>query len=149
VVVFLLGEQRYGLKLGTVERIVRAVEVAPLPRGPGIVRGVVNVEGHIIPVLNVRERFGLPHKEITSSDQFLIARTARRSVILVIDQADGIVEYSPNEVVEAAEIAPGLEHVQGVIKLENGLVLIHDLAKFLLLDEEKTLEEALSQGVAP
>jgi purine-binding chemotaxis protein CheW len=148
VVVFRLGEQRYGLRLGTVERIVRAVEVAPLPKGPDIVTGVVNVEGRVVPVLNVRERFGLPHKEITSSDQFLIARTARRPVILVVDEALGIVECSPSDVVEAGEIVPGLEQVQGVIKLENGLVLIHDLEKFLSLDEEKVLEDALSQEAA-
>jgi purine-binding chemotaxis protein CheW len=135
--------------LGTVERIVRAVEVAPLPKGPEIVKGVVNVEGRVVPVLDVRERFGLPHKEITSSDQFLIARTARRSVILVVDEALGIVECSPSDVVEAGDIVPGLEQVQGVIKLENGLVLIHDLEKFLSLDEEKILEEALGQEMAP
>jgi purine-binding chemotaxis protein CheW len=112
------------------------------------VTGVVNVEGRVVPVLNVRERFGLPHKEITSSDQFLIARTARRPVILVVDEALGIVECSPSDVVEAGEIVPGLEQVQGVIKLENGLVLIHDLEKFLSLDEEKVLEDALSQEAA-
>ncbi len=68
---------------------MRAVEVMPLPKAPPIVIGVINVEGRILPVLNARGRVGLPHKEITSSDQFLIARTARRHVVLVIDEVEG------------------------------------------------------------
>jgi purine-binding chemotaxis protein CheW len=73
LVVFRLDNQRYALPLPTVERIVRAVEVTALPKAPSIVLGIVDVAGRVCPVLNVRQRFGLPDKEIRSADQFLIA----------------------------------------------------------------------------
>jgi purine-binding chemotaxis protein CheW len=148
MVVFRLDEQRYALMLNAVERIVRAVEVMPLPKAPTIVLGVINIEGRVLPVLNVRGRFGLPDKEITPSSQFLIARTEQRPVVLVIDEAEGIVERSSAEITGPSRIVPGLEQIRGVIKLDDGLALIYDLEKFLSLDETCVLEEAMSKEAA-
>jgi purine-binding chemotaxis protein CheW len=134
--------------LRAVERIVAAVEVTPLPAAPEIVLGVIDVEGRVLPVLNLRRRFGLPDKDILPADQFLIAQTAQRAVVLVIDEAQGVIERSASEIVGPARIIPGLEQLQGVTKLEDGLALIHDLEKFLSLDEERSLQEAMRQEVA-
>lgn len=144
LVVFRLEEQRYALELPVVERVVRAVEVMPLPKAPDIVIGVIDVEGSVLPVLNVRQRFGLPGKVPSSDDQFLIARTPRRTVVLVIDEAVGVVERLDAEIVPRSGITPGLEHVRGVIRLDDGLALIHDLESFLSLEEEAALDDALS-----
>jgi purine-binding chemotaxis protein CheW len=99
-------------------------------------------------VLNVRGRFGLPDKEITSTNQFLIARTEQRPVVLVIDEAEGMVERSSAEIIGPSRIVPGLEQIRGVIKLDDGLALIYDLEKFLSLDETSVLEEAMSKEAA-
>ena len=80
IVVLTLDEQRYALRLSAVERIVRAVEVTALPQAPEGVLGVVNVEGRVIPVVNIRQRFNLPEQEINLDDQLIIARTSRRDV---------------------------------------------------------------------
>ncbi|HEX4120755.1 MAG TPA: chemotaxis protein CheW [Verrucomicrobiae bacterium] len=148
MVVFRLDEQRYALVLAAVERIVRAVEVIPLPKAPAIVLGVINVEGRILPVFNVRRRFGLPDKGITPTNQFLIARTERRPVVLVIDEAEGMIERSSADIVGPSGIVPGLEQIRGVIKLDDGLALIYDLEKFLSSDEASVLEEAMSKETA-
>ena len=91
-VVFCLDGQRYALPLAAVRRIVRAVEVTPLPGAPAIVLGAIDVEGSVLPVLDIRRRFLLPEREIGPADQFLIASTARRAVALVIDEAHGVIE---------------------------------------------------------
>jgi purine-binding chemotaxis protein CheW len=148
LLVFRLDGQRYALALASVERIVRAVEVTPLPNAPAIVLGVVDVAGCVLPVLNLRRRFGLPEREIVPADQLLIARMAGRSVAVVIDEAQSVIEHPASEIVGAAEIVPGLEHVQGVVKLHDGLVLIHDLEKCLSLEEAHALDQALSQEPA-
>jgi purine-binding chemotaxis protein CheW len=148
LIIFRLDAQRYAVPLIVVERIVRAVEVTPLPRAPAIVLGVIDVEGRVLPVLNIRRRFGLPDKDITPEDQFLIAQTAQRAVVLVIDESLGVIEHPSTEIVAPGWIVPGLEQIQGVIKLEDGLALIHDLEKFLSLDEARSLDEAMRQEVA-
>ena len=63
LVAFALNEQRYALRLAIVERIVRMVEITPLPNAPDIVLGVVNLQGRIIPIFNIRRRFGLEERE--------------------------------------------------------------------------------------
>ena len=148
LVIFRLDDERYALPLAIVERIVRAAEVTPLPKAPTIVLGVIDLEGRVLPVLNIRRRFQLPEREISPADQFLIAATESNTVVLVVDEAQGVIERSPTEIVEAAQIAPGLEQIQGVTKLDDGLALIHDLEKFLSLDEARSLDEAMSQEVA-
>ena len=147
LVVFRLDEQRYALSLAAVERIVRAVEVTLLPNAPPIVLGAIDVEGHVLPVLDVRRRFGLRRREISPADQFLVARTAPRTVVLVVDEAQGVIERLQDEIIGSSQIAPGLEQFQGVVRLDDGLVLIHDLDKFLSLDEARALDEAINQEV--
>ena len=93
LVVFRLDEQRYALPLAVVERIVRAVEMTPLPNAPAIVLGVIDVAGRgSCPCSTFGDRFGLPEREIRPADQFLIAQTAQRTVVLVIDEAQGVIE---------------------------------------------------------
>lgn len=146
VVVFTLGDQRYALPLSTVERVVRVVEVTPLPQAPDIVLGVVNVQGRVIPVVNPRPRFRLPERGIALTDQLVIAHTTRRPVALVVDAVTGVLEYSGREAVGARDIVPGVEYVEGVVKLADGLVLIHDLDRFLSLDEVRALDRAIESA---
>ena len=142
-VVFILDEQRYALYLSAIERVVSMVEVTPLPKAPEIVLGVINVQGRVLPVVNIRKRFRLPERDIDLSDRMIIARTARRPVALVVDAVSGVVERSEHDVRVAEQILPGMEYIEGVLVLEDGLILIHDLETFLSLDEEKALDEAI------
>lgn len=143
LVVFALDEARYALRLATVERVVRAVEVTPLPKAPEIVLGMINAQGRIVPVFNVRKRFSLPEREVGLSDQFIIARTARRTVALVVDAVHEVVPCPATQVVASERILPGLEHVAGVLKLPDGMIFVHDLDRFLSVDEEQALEAAM------
>ena len=139
-----LEEQRYALPLSQVERVLRALEITPLPRAPEIIMGVINVRGKVIPVVNVRRRFQLPEREISLSDQIIISRTSRRQVALVVDEVCGVIEVLEHTVLDAEKILPHMEYVKGVVKLKDGMILIHDLDRFLSLEEESNLTEALA-----
>jgi len=146
LVVFTLDDRRYGLPLSAVERAVRMVDVTPLPQAPQIVLGVVNVQGRVVPVVNLRRRFRLPERDFALADQLLIARTARRPVALAADAVTGVLEYTAQEAAGARDIVPGIEYVEGVVKLPDGLVLIHDLDRFLSLEEEAALGRAIEDA---
>lgn len=142
--VFTLDGQRYALHLSAIDRVVRMVRITPLPSAPDVLLGIVNIEGRVIPVINVRQRFNLPKREISLSDKLIFARTDRRSIALVADTVTDVIECSDRSLVSAEHILHGLGQVEGVIKFENGLILIHNLDKFLSLEEEKSLELALT-----
>ncbi len=144
LVVFTLDEQQYALHLSVVHRVVRMVEITPLPKAPEIIHGVIDMQGHIIPVVNIRKRFRLPEREVRMNDQLIIAYTSKRTVAIAADAVESVVEHTG--IVPAEEVVPGLEYVEGVTRLEGGIVLIHDLDRFLSLDEEKLLDDAMKES---
>jgi purine-binding chemotaxis protein CheW len=143
LVLFTLDEQRYALDLAAVERAVRVVDVTPLPAAPSSVLGVINVRGEVVPVYNLRRRFRLAERDTDLSDQLMIANTSQRSVGLLVDAVNGVLEVSEEVIASAEKILPEIECVRGVVKLPDGLVLIHDLDRFLSPEEERILDEAL------
>lgn len=144
--VFLLDAQRYALSLDRVDRVVRAVAVSPLPHAPDIVMGLINVQGRPIPVINVRRRFRLPERRIALTDRIVIAHTDQRPVGLVVDAVADVTAYPAHSMIEAGDILPGLEYVEGVVKLPDGLAYIHDLDRFLSLEEETALAQAMESA---
>jgi purine-binding chemotaxis protein CheW len=145
-IVFILDTQRYALHLTVVDRVVRMVHVTPLPHAPDVVLGVVNLEGQVIPVMNIRQRFNLPARDIALTDRLIFAHTARRPVALVADTVTEVAEWSPESLIPAEEILPEAKYLEGVIKFRDGLILIHDLDKFLSLEEEHSLDLALDSA---
>ena len=145
LLVFSLDSYRYALFLPAVERVVPVVETTPLPRAPEIVGGLIDYQGTVLPVLNIRERFRLPGRERELSDQLILAHTARRLVALEVDSVHGVIDYHEDDVAAAENIVPATQYVESVLRLADGLVLIHDLDGFLSLGEEEVLDAALEQ----
>jgi purine-binding chemotaxis protein CheW len=144
LVIFTLDKQRYALPLHAAQRVVRMVAITPLPNAPDIILGVVNFHGQVIPVINVRSRFRLPERVIALTDQLVFARTARRPVALVVDTVLDVIANAEQKLIAPETILPKIAYVEGVVKLSDGLILIHDLDAFLSLEEESTLDRALN-----
>ena len=98
-----------------------------------------------MPVVNVRKRFRLPEGEGSLSDQLIIANTQARAMALVVDHVIDVIPTSSLAVVDGNDVLPGLDYVEGVVKLSDGMVLIHDLEKFLSFPEAKALENSMRQ----
>lgn len=142
-VVFILDSQRYALHLSVVDKVAHMVHITPLSQAPDIVLGIINLRGRIIPVISLRRRFRLPERKIALTDQLIVAHTARRPVALVADAVMGVVECSEQNLIAAQNILPAVEYLEGVVKLKDGLILVHDLDTFLSLEEENSLDRAL------
>lgn len=145
LVVFELDGDRYALDAAVVDRATRAARPTALPGAPPVVLGIVDVHGDVVPVLDVRQRFGKPRRPIAADDVLVLARTERRPVALLVDAVDGV-ESVPRAAIEVArEVLPGTDLVAGVATLGDGLVLVHDLERFLSLDEQAELDRALNE----
>ena len=103
------------------------------------------MHGNVIPLVNVRKRFRLPERNIGLSDHLIVAHTARRTVALIADSVEGVIEHPEENIAAPDTILPQMEYIEGVAKLADGMVLIHDLDRFLSLDEEKALDDALKE----
>ncbi len=148
LVVFRLDNQKYAVSLEAVERVIAAVEVTPLPEAPEILAGIINLRGRIVPVVDLRRRLGLSGREIALSDAFLVVRSTTRTMALIVDGVECVTEMAPRDLIVPEAIFPGIGVVEGVMCLDDGLIVILDLEKFLAIPNEKSLEQALQSQAA-
>jgi purine-binding chemotaxis protein CheW len=146
LVVFTLDAQRYAISLAAVERVFPTVEITPIPKAPEIVPGVVDIEGRIVPVVDFRRRFRLPGREPEIYDHMIVASTGKRTVAFVVDGATGVLEIAGSGITALTDLLPGTEYVEGILRLPDGLILIHDLETFLSLEEETLLDRAMNES---
>ena len=153
-VVFSLLNQRYGVPLTTTERVVRMVEIAPLPGAPEFVRGVINVQGAIVPVINLRRRFGLPDRAPGPGDQLLITCQGRRKFALHADRVSDVSVCTERMHTDAEAVYPDLPFLAGISRCPDGLILLLDMEALLsssdtrLLDRLMTTEPAQNEITA-
>jgi purine-binding chemotaxis protein CheW len=143
---FEMSNERFALPVCYVIEIVRAVAIRSLPVAPAITLGIIDVRGEIIPMLDVRIRFGSPHKPVELSDQFIIAHAGSRRVGLHVDLVLGLETLTVLAVEDAKNLPSSLAQVAGVAATEEGLVLIHDLRSFLSQAEAQSLDAALESA---
>ncbi|MEI6309187.1 MAG: chemotaxis protein CheW [bacterium] len=143
LLVFGIGDRRCALSLAEVERVVRAAEVTPLPHLPETILGMIDIQGEILPVIDLRVALGLPVQPLSPGDQFIIARTPMRRLTLVIDQALEVHHCFPENITASAPLFPGSDPIQAIVRDEEGLIQVLDLVKLLSQTEEKALTEAL------
>jgi purine-binding chemotaxis protein CheW len=144
ILAFDVERRQLALPLSDVQEIARAVAVTGLPDAPAFVAGVIDVRGTLVPVLDLRWRFGLPRRPVEPADHLVLARTGGRVVALHVDGVDGVVTLDANDVEDPRSLAPGAELFAGAAKLPRGLVLIHDLRAFLSEAESEALGGALA-----
>lgn len=140
ILIFTLDDLAFALPLTIVKKVIHAIEIRHLPNSPDIISGIINLRGKIIPVADIRKRLGLNPHEISPDDNLIIAETGRREVAVLVDTVTGISDLSPYQITDTSEILPFTDHIKGVAKTDNGIVLIYDLNGFLSIDEERELE---------
>ncbi len=146
LVLLTVDEQTYALHLEAVDRVLRMVEITPLPGAPEVVEGVINLQGEVVPVASIRRRLGLACRTVAVSDSLVVARARSRRLAIIAESVLGVVERPADDVVSASDLAQGIQHIEGVLKTSDGLVLIQDLDRFFSPEEEQSLDLALERG---
>lgn len=141
---FTLEGGRYALPLEHVREVVRAALPARLPKAPEIVEGVLDLHGELVPLLDLRGRFGLVTLPLDPSQHLVVASIAGRALAFAVDAALDLVRVAGEAVTAAAAIAGDIEHVAGIARLPDGLVVIYDLRAFLSADEVLGIDRALA-----
>ncbi len=144
LVQFELDGHRLAVPASAVVEIVRAATPSPLPGAPEVVLGLLNLRGVLVPVFDVRTRLGFPARALRASDHLVIADSGARRVALVVDRVQSVLEMATAVLSAAAELPVGSSVVSGVVRLEDGLVVIVDLETFLTDAESARLDEALA-----
>ncbi len=131
VVVFDLAGESYGIEIGHVQEIIRLPAITSVPRAPACVEGVVNLRGRVIPVINLRARFGLPDGERGRASRIVVLETGGQTVGALVDSVSEVLRI-PHKTIEppgATLQGPETAHLRGIAKVEDRLVILLDLDK--------------------
>ncbi len=147
VLVFELSGERYAVPRDRVLEVLASVRITPLPGAPRAVEGVVDVRGRLAAAFDLRHRFRLALRAPHASERMVLARAGERQVVFRCDRIDGLVEVDESKLEDPRGLVSGARYVAGVARLEDGLLLIHDLVTFLSEAESEELDRALESGI--
>ncbi len=144
LVSFTLGEEEYGIDILRVQEINRMMEITHVPKCAYFVEGVVNLRGKVIPVLDLRKRFGLK-AENTKETRIIVVDINGKMVGLIVDSVSEVLRL-PKETIDPTppviSTSVDAQCIKGVGKLEDRLIIILDIEKFLT-EEEKNMLNSL------
>lgn len=146
VLVFEVDDESYGVDAERVQEIVRAVWPARLPTAPRVVRGVFNLRGSAVALIDLRARFGRSERPLSADEFFVVLRPLSESGRLLAFRADAVRDLRlvpPGSIVPIEHTAPRASYAVGTALLPDGVLLLCDVARFLDEAETLTLGRAL------
>jgi len=144
VVGFRIGNETFGVRIASVREIVRVPEITAVPSAPDTVEGVINLRGKIIPVMDLRKRFGHVDIQPDKKNRILVVELQNKLVGLIVNAASEVLKIPPSEIEAPGSVFAEGEssYVTGVGKLKGRLIILLDVSKLLHQQEVKKLEEA-------
>ncbi len=127
-IVFLLDEQRFALPSSDVKRIVRIVEITPVPDIPKGMLGVINMQGQLIPVLDIRQRLGLKPAESQLEDLLLIVKNQQQIMTFIVNHVS-FYEFMDSSTVSGTDVIAGIECIDKIIKDKVGIIHVLNINK--------------------
>ncbi len=132
-VLFKLDNENYGLNIHNVETIEKILPITRVPYAKDFVKGVVNLRGNVVPVIDLRKRFDLPDKEFDENSRVIIVKAEDITVGMVVDASSEVIQFSNDEIDEAPSIKGTNEDsfIKCIGKKNNRIIMIVDLLKVL------------------
>lgn len=142
-----LAGQEYGLPIARVREILRVAAITAIPHAPPHFRGIVNLRGRIVPILDLRARLGLPEAELTNRSRVIVVESGRRLLGLLVDGASHVLRLPCGALESAPQEAEGaLAFVCAVATVAQRLILVLDLDQALRREFERGLERGDGSG---
>lgn len=144
VIVFTLAHEEYGIEVDKVRTIERMGPITRVPKTPDFVKGVINLRGIVIPVIDLRGRFGLPETEVTDSSRIVIVAAEELEVGFIVDSANDVMDVMSDSIENPPEVLGGIKakYLSGVAKIgDNRLLILLNLVEVLNRNEIIQLEQ--------
>ena len=143
LVVFDLSGEAYGIAIESVREIIRLQEITQVPRTPSFVEGVINLRGKVIPVVELRKRFGLEAKERDEDTRIVNVDIGGQEIGMVVDAVTEVLRISSNQVEPPSAVITTADsgYLRGIAKLDDRLIILLDLDQILNTDEKAEIDE--------
>jgi purine-binding chemotaxis protein CheW len=142
LVIFQLADEFYGVDIAHVDGIVKMQSITRVPHSPDFVEGVTNLRGVVLPVVDLRKRFGLEVGALSKESRIINIVEAGMKVGMIVDSVSEVLTVSDTVIEETPRLVTSVDSmfITGIAKLDNRLIILLDLAKVLRPDEMEQLD---------
>lgn len=141
LVVFDLANEHYGVEIAAVEGIIKMQAITVVPRAPQFVEGVTNLRGKVLPVIDLRKRFGLPPAEGSQDMRIVVVEMSGLTVGIIVDAVNEVLRVSEDAIEPPSPIVATVDSafIRGIAKVGERLVILLDLSKVLTVQDQAEL----------
>jgi purine-binding chemotaxis protein CheW len=141
IILFNIGNVVYGISIENVFYIEKYMTPTKIPNSPAFVEGIINLRGSVIPVIDLRKRFGIKDAQITNKTKIIIVGVDNRRFGFIVDSVSEVVTLKPEEIEPTLPTVSGLksEFIYGIGKIKEKLVIILNVEKILFADKNEEI----------
>ena len=145
---FGVESENYGVNIQSVKEVIKIREITRLPKAPSFVKGVINLRGDVIPIVDFRDKFGLEHREYTDITRVIVVEVDKKSIGIVVDSVSHVIRMSQDEITPPPPMIGTIaeEYLLGIGKKGEDLIILIDIEKILSIEEKIELDEMLEKS---
>lgn len=140
LVSFQLDQEEYGIEITKVQEIILMGEITRVPQTPVFVKGLINLRNTVIPIVDLRRRFGMDETENTDETRIMVVNVAGKTIGIIVDAVNEVLRVSQDQIAPPPPTVAGLgrEYLTGLVKFEKRLLIVLDIDR--ILNEEEAAE---------
>lgn len=139
---FMVGSEEYGMEIVRVKEVIRTPAITPLPKAPSFVKGIINLRGDVIPIIDLRDKFGLEATEYTAATRVIVVDVDGKLVGMIVDAASQVIRIPTDQIEPPPPVAGGLpsDLIEGVGKIGDRLIVLLNIDMILSASDRIQLE---------
>ena len=149
LVSFRLGQEEYATEITKVREIILMGDITQIPETPVYVKGLINLRSTVIPVIDLRQRFGMPEAELTDESRIMVLSVGDTTIGIIVDAVSEVLRISHDHISPPPPTVAGLEreYLTGLVKLDDRLLILLDIDR-IFHDDETHIAELAESGTA-
>lgn len=148
LVSFKLGSETYGIEITKIREIILVGEITHVPETPHYIKGLINLRSSVIPVIDLRARFGLSENDLTQDSRIMVLNVGRRTIGIVVDSVSEVLRVSEDQISPAPPTVASLgnEYMTGLVRLDEQLLILLDVDKLFGEEGKAAMDKAVAAG---
>jgi len=143
---FKVSNEEFGISIMKVQEIIRIQEITKVPQMPDFIEGIINLRGNVIPIIDLRKRFGLPRADKNNDTRIVVVSVLSRVMGIIVDSVSEVIRLSEEQIEPPPPFISSnvaADFIKGVGKLGSKRLLLYlDIDKMLSSDEHSAIDEA-------
>lgn len=134
---FTLQDEQFGIEILRVQEIKGFTRVTPIPNMPRCIKGAMNLRGTVVPIVDLRVRFGMPEREYDSFTVIIVVNVGEKVLGLVVDTVSDVLSVETEELEASPDLGPGIDtsFITGMAKSGDDLITLLDIEQFLSFED--------------